>query len=488
MKRFPLLIVSLLLACPSFAQPAAHAAPKAAPARAKAASGARLDLYLEALDGQGWQWFFLADAVRHRLDGAELRVYPIVEKGAGGAFSARRGEPELAESMRLAVLLKAYPGKELTYLNARSLSPAPDGWRDAALFAGINPDELEKRAAAEGKADLADVYRLSSAAGATGSALFLSGRPYAGSQRLMALYDAVNAALPPSRRAALPAGYKPKPKAPPPGLWVVLSSGAQKSDALIGVFDRYFEGIKPVTLAYDSADRKAKFPELEFAPAYILSGTPEARERLANELKAGLFKDVSGYLVYEDRQHRGVYPSRPAVPGKLEAYVMSECPFGVMAENSLLAAEKNKLLPPGTKLEIHYIGDAKKDEKGAYEFSSLHGPAEWQEDARQLYIAKHFPDKLNAYLEERNKEVSSPDWKKAAAAAGVDAAAVEAGENEGKELLAADFALSSSLGITTSPSFIADGNQFMVGLGELIKLPGYEKVPPPGQPAAGCNK
>jgi hypothetical protein len=489
MKTAPLLL-SLLLACPAFAQQAVPAAPKAAaPAAAKPApSTARLDLYLEAMDGQGWQWFFLADTVRRRMDAAELRVYPLVTKGADGAFAARRGDAELAESLRLAVLLKVWPAKQLTYLNARSLSPAADGWRDAALFAGINPDELEKRVTAEGKADLEAAYKTASAAGATESSLFLAGKPYAGAQRLMSLFSAVNEALPPARRVPAPAGYKPKPKAPPPGLWVVLGPGTSKSDQLISVFAKYFDGIKPVTLDFDSAERKAKFPSLEFAPAYILTGTPEARQALDNELKAGLFKDVSGFLVYEDKQRRGVYPARAAAPGKVEAYVMSECPFGVMAENSLLDAQKNKLLPDGAKLEIHYIGDAKKDDKGAWEFSSLHGPAEWQEDARQLYIAKYFPDKFYAYLAERNKEVSSPDWKKAAAAAGVDAAKVEAGENEGKELLAADFALSSGLGITTSPSFIADGNQFMVGLGELIKQPGYGKVPPPGQPAAGCNK
>jgi 2-hydroxychromene-2-carboxylate isomerase len=484
MKKFSLLLLSLALACPAFAQkPAAGR-----PAQAKTASGARLDLYLEAMDGQGWQWLFLSDAVRHRLEGVELRVYPLVTKGADGAFSAARGEPELAEALRLAVLLKDYPGRQLAYLSARSLTPSAEGWRDAALFAGINPDELEKRVASEGRTALEAAYKVTSAAGVSGSALFLNGKHYEGSQRLMSLYDAVNAALPPSRRMPLPAGYKPKPPPPPPGLWVVLSTGTKSNEALLTVFGRYFEGIKPVTLDYDSAERRARFPSLEFVPAYVLSGTPEARARLDNELKAGLFRDASGYLIYEDRQSRGVYAARPAAPGTLEVYVMSNCPFGVMAENSLLEAQKNKLLPEGTKLAVHYIGDAKKDEKGAYEFSSLHGPGEWQEDARQLYIAKYFPDKLDAYLLERNKEITSPDWQKAAAAVGIDAARVDAGAEEGKALLAADFAASSELGITTSPSFMVDGRQFMVGLGELIKTPGYEKVPPPGQPAAGCNK
>ncbi|MDO8806643.1 MAG: thioredoxin domain-containing protein [Elusimicrobiota bacterium] len=491
MKRSVLLLISIVcLACPAFAQqaPAAPKSPAAAksPAEAKPAGG--MELYLEAMDGQGWQWFFLADTVRRRLDAAELRVYPLVSQNSDGTFSARRGETELAEALRLAVLAKAYPGKLLNYLNARSMSPSADGWRDAALFAGINPDELEKRAASEGAPALAAAYKKSSGAGVTETALFLGGKRYEGSQRLMPLYEAVNASLPAARRAPLPAGYTPKPKLPPPGFWVVVSSGVDKNDALVGVFDRYFEGIKPAILDYGSAERAARFPALEFVPSYILAATPEARIRLDAEIKSGLFKEAGGYLVYEDRQRRGLYAGRPEKKNTLEIFVMSQCPYGVMAENAVLEAEKNKLLPEGLKVEIHFIGDAKKDDKGAWAFSSLHGQAEWEENARQIFIAEKSPDKFNAYLLERNKEITSPDWQKAAKSAGIDSGKVTAGSEEAKDLLAANFTATGALGITTSPSFMVDGKHFVVGLGELAKMPGFEKIPPPGQPAAGCAK
>ena len=488
MRKTALFVLCALLPLAAAAQnkkPAAPGQPKAA-AQAKApAGGGRMTLYLEAMDGQGWQWFFLADAVRRGLPAATLTVTPVVTRLDDGSFAARRGEPELAESYRLALLAKAWPGKLLNYLNARSLSPAADGWRDAALFAGVNPDELEKRAGREGKAALAEAYARAAAAGASETSLFLDGKRYEGSQRLMPLYDAVNAALPAGKRAALPAGYVPKPKPVPPGFWVVLSSGMQKNDQLVAVFDRYFEGIKPQVLDYDSAERASRFPGLAFVPAYIVAGTPETKERLANEVQAGFFKEAGGYLVYEDRQRNGFYAGRTGDKSRLELYVMSHCPYGVMAENSLLDAEKNKLLPEGLKLEIHYIGDSKPGADGKPEFSSLHGKPEWEEDARQLFIAKQFPDKYHAYLLERNKDYQSDDWRKAAKAVGLDEKAVEAGFEEGKKLLEADFAATSALGIGTSPSFIVGGRQFMVGLGELMKQPGYEKLPQPGQPAAG---
>jgi hypothetical protein len=479
MKKAALLLLSVLL----FSQVSAQQPPAAA----KPAGGG-MELFLEAMDGQGWQWFFLADTVRRRLDGASLKVYPLVTKNADGTFSARRGEGEYAESLRLSVVLKSYPGKLLNYLNARSLSPSADGWRDAALFAGINPDELEKRASSEGVLALAAAHKRSSEAGASETALFLAGRRYEGSQRLMPLYEAVNASLPAAKRAPLPAGYTPKPKLPPPGFWVVVSSGIAKNDALVGVFDRYFEGIKPAVLDYASADRAARFPSLEFVPSYILSATPEAKARLEAEIKSGIFKETGGYLVYEDRQRRGLYAGRPEKKNTLEIFVMSQCPFGVLAENAVLDAEKNKLLPEGLKVEIHFIGEAVKDDKGAWNFSSLHGQAEWEENARQILIAKKFPDKFNAYLLERNKEINSPDWRKAAAAAGIDDVMVTAGFEESKELLAANFTATGALGISTSPSFMVNGQDFMVGLGELTKVPGFEKIPPPGQPSAGCAK
>lgn len=453
-------------------------------------AGGRMELYLEALDGQGWQLFFLADTVKKRLPAADLQVYPLVTKNADGSFAARRGEPELAESVRLAVLGKSYPGKILAYLSARSLSPSADGWRDAAVFAGINPDELERRAASDGQAALSGAYARALRAGAP---LLLDGKPYEGSQRLLPLYEAVNAALPAGNRVPPPAGYKPRPKAPPPAFWVALSSGMKKNEGLVNAFDKYFEGIKPAVLAYGSPELAGKFPWLDFLPAYIIAATPEAKSRLENELKAGVFKEKDGYLVYEDRQGRGFYASRPVKRDTLEVFVMSECPYGTAAENSLLEAVKDKTLPPGLKLEVHFIGDAKKAEKPApgasvWEFSSLHGEPEWRENARQLFISRRFPEKLFAYLLERNRDVKSPDWEKAAKTAGIDAEAVKAGAAEGEAMLAEDFAASTALGVSNSPSFILNGREFIMGLGELAKAPGFEKLPPPGQTGAGCNK
>ncbi|PIU19244.1 MAG: hypothetical protein COT18_08540 [Elusimicrobia bacterium CG08_land_8_20_14_0_20_59_10] len=458
-----------------------------AAAPAPSSSGTGVELYFEAMDNQGWQWLFLADVVRRRLDIAELKAYPLITKSEDGTFAAKRGEIELAESTRLAVFNKFYPAKTLLYLHARSMSTSPEGWKDAALFCGVNPDEFERHVSTDGALALSEAYAQTSAAGITETTLLLYGKRYEGAPRLMPLYNAVNSALPASRRVAPPAGYKPAPKPPPPGFWVVLGRDMKKNDALVNVFDKYFEDIKPAVFDYGAPQRSAKFPWLEFVPAYVLDATAEVKARLGKELNAGLFKEKDGYLVYEDRQRRGLFASRPVKKNTLELFAMSQCPYGVMAENLVLDAMKKKLLPKGLKLEVHFIGGAKKNASGVYEFSSLHGQAEWEEDARQIFISKRYPEKFTAYLLERNKSIASPDWEKAAKTAGVDAAAVTAGFEEAKAMLAEDFSASDALSISTSPSFIVNGREFMVGTGELMKTPGYEKLPEAGQAAGGCN-
>ena len=482
---------ALLIICALRASAADSVTAAEAPAAVNSvSSSARLELFFEAMDGQGWQEFFLVDAVRKRVGGAELKVYPLVVKNAEGKFEAKRGEAELAESMRLAVLAGVYPEKLLTYLNARSLSPMSDGWRDAAIFCGLDPAELSHKSEAEGQAALLAAYNRSQKAGVQGAALLINGKIYSGPRRLLPLLEAVNAVLPKRRRAALPKSYTDRIKMPPPQLLVVLSSSpfSQKNDALLGVFEKYFEGVKPEFLDYASAERAAKIPSLDFTPAYAIEASTAAKERLDSEIKAGIFKEADGWLVYCDRQRTGIYPGRPLRQNTLELFVMSYCPFAALAENALLDAKKKNLLPDGFKLEIHYIGDAEKKENGSYDFRSLHGTAEWQENLRQLVVARDFPDKFYGYLAERNKNITAAPWEDSAAKAGIDSKKVASAIAAGEKLLADDFALANALSISTSPSFVWEGRVFMVGLGELVKIPGFEKVALPGSGGAGCNK
>ncbi|MBU2529821.1 MAG: hypothetical protein KKD35_02175, partial [Elusimicrobia bacterium] len=134
-----------------------------------------------------------------------------------------------------------------------------------------------------------------------------------------------------------------------------------------------------------------------------------------------------------------------------------------------------------------YIVDGNKSPDGEMKFNSLHGPAEWEENIRQLYIADKFPNKLFAYLKERNKNVNSTQWELAAKAADISAAAITSGFEKAKDLLLEDSIYAKELGVSSSPSFLVDGKYFAIGMGELKKIEGFEKVPLKASNGGACK-
>lgn len=458
----------LLLAC-AFQAPPARAA------------GPDMELYFEAMDGQSWQWFFMADAARRRMPAAKLEVLPLVARGESG-WTSKRGEPELEESARIAWVSANRPESLFNYLNARSLSPWADGWRDAALFSGIDPDELGKKSAESRDSLLSGLNARAQARKAESTVLYINGKLYEGGQRLLDLYAAVNAALPEAERL-----YKPAAEAPggpaaaarTPKMWVLSAekAGVAGDPNVAGAFKRYFAGIKPKELDYASPEAKRLLKSPRSLPAYVIEDTPEVRKAFGQAISAGAFEQAGKNFVYYDKGRKALLPAEKALPGELELFTMSMCPYGVQAANSLAVAHRQGLLPKGTRLRFRYIADAVTDEKGGLTFKSLQGTPEWEENARQLFINKNFPDKFFDYLLTRNQDVKSSRWETAAEAAGIPPAAVAAGFEEGKRLLAEDVKRAGALAIGSSPTFLVDGRVLVTGLGGLTQLKGFEKIP-----------
>ena len=486
-------IFSALCAFAVFALVIIMAAPAIAQKKSNAKTG-NVELFLEPMDTQGWQLYLVTDAVTRRVTKADLKIYPLVSKDSKGAFSAKNGEQELDEARRIAIISAEYSSRIKDYLSARVFDMSSEGWKNAAVFAGINPDVLADKVSKNGEKELEKCYARATVLNADSSSLFIDGKIYDGTPRINAIFESINSALPESRRVPLPEGYVPPAKKALPQLYAVLPDGTKKNDQLIRVFDRFFEGIKPEVSGYDKV--RDKFPWLEFLPSYILPATEDVLTAFSDFIAAGEFKLSEGkdgeqrWVVYEDRNGNGFYPNKPARENTLEIYIMSQCPYGVAAGNLLFGAKKKGLIPENYNLEVHFIGNASKNDEGEWKFSSLHGENEWKEDARQLFIAKHYPDKFADYVLERNKEITSPDWKKAAFAVGLDTDEIENGENEAKELLANDFEIAEALGIGSSPSFISEGRSFFVGLSPIYKIKGLEKLSDSqaeAVPAGSCN-
>ena len=147
---------------------------------------------------------------------------------------------------------------------------------------------------------------------------------------------------------------------------------------------------------------------------------------------------------------------RKEAANRLEVFVMSQCPYGVKGLDAMQEVLKNF----GDKLEfaVHFIGDG----SASAGFKSMHGQGEVDEDLREVCAAKHYPknNKFMDYVWCRDKDIRGSDWKKCAGGStGIDAKVIETcstGE-EGKKLLEQEFALSSSLGIGASPTWLTNG-------------------------------
>jgi hypothetical protein len=147
---------------------------------------------------------------------------------------------------------------------------------------------------------------------------------------------------------------------------------------------------------------------------------------------------------------------RAEVKGQLEVFVMSECPFGLKALNAM--EEVLAAFGKDIKFTVHFIGD-ERDGKA----TAMHGQSEVDENIRELCAIENYPDTYMKYILCRNKNIKG-DWKPCAVD-GIDAAVIEKCFNEGGEQkLLEDYKVAKSLGISGSPTWIANGRHQFSGI------------------------
>ena len=153
---------------------------------------------------------------------------------------------------------------------------------------------------------------------------------------------------------------------------------------------------------------------------------------------------------------------------------MSQCPYGVMAENAVIEAKKKGAFPADKTVKIRYI--VNYDAKNG--FSSLHGSAEWEEDVRQLLIAKYYPKKLWQYLSIRNKDYRSSRWDKAMEAAGINIQKImKKFDTEGLELLKQEAQYVRDYAIGASPTFLWEG-KVVLDFNTAAEIEGFSFLDP----------
>lgn len=268
------------------------------------------------------------------------------------------------------------------------------------------------------------------------------------------------------------------------------ASGKQDPQLSAG-FANFLGGEPKVTaMTYEQAQQDPKLANLDysFLPLYLVKKTPELRTKLEQQIAAGFVQENDDYLIFPHLTRTGVYREKEVQPNLLEVFVMSQCPFGAMAENLIIQAQKEGKVPQDVQIKLRYVVGY-HPEAG---FQSLHGSAEWEENVRQLLIAKYYPKKLWKYLEIRNKDYRSSRWDKAMEEAGINVKKImKKFDIEGVEMLKEEAKYGQEYAVSASPTFLWEGKE-MLDFGSVAQKPGLDFLNPAraqqqgGAPAGSC--
>lgn len=150
---------------------------------------------------------------------------------------------------------------------------------------------------------------------------------------------------------------------------------------------------------------------------------------------------------------------------KVELFVMSFCPHGVIAANAMSPVAG--LLGDKADINVRYIASIEGDDIN--QVKSLHGPIEGIEDARQLCVLNNYGQETYwNYVDEINEkcypiyrngdDVYKACWQTAAKNAGVNISKIDTCvEKEGPSLIREEDKIAKSNGVSGSPTLIING-------------------------------
>lgn len=257
-------------------------------------------------------------------------------------------------------------------------------------------------------------------------------------------------------------------------------AGGGQDQNLNGGLENFIKGQNNpnnVEVKFVDVDREAALKDpkyeglnLDYMPLYLVEKNKITEEKFAEAIKYGQLKANNDFIIFEKQTGNGVYVNRKPIPNQLEIFVMSQCPYGVQAEERIINAMKLDKLPKNVNINIRYIAS-----EDGNSFNSLHGSAEWEEDVRQLIIKKYYPQKFWNYLEIRNKDYKSSLWDEAAEKAGINPKVFKKYWKEGLEMLREEVKHGNEYNVNSSPTVIWEG-RVVTNMGSLGSLPGFEEM------------
>jgi predicted DsbA family dithiol-disulfide isomerase len=391
----------------------------------------------------------------------DLQIDYIV-RPQGDGFRSLHGQPEIKGNIYQLCAKKLDATKFGPFVTcvSKQYRRIPRNWKQCAQKVGLNQTALQKCAdGKQGKALLRASMKRAQKAGARSSpTIVIAGKKYRGRRSTRGLMRAICKAAEkkPAACAKIPAPVKVD--------MIVLSDKRCKSCRT----QRYerklksiFPGIRIKKVDYATAEGKKIFKNtgIEMLPALFFAKNVEKSEAYGRFRRN--FQKKGDY--YQLRVAGKFAPARKETKGRLDLFVMSMCPYGTKALDSM----KGVLETFGEKFDFNIYYIAKKTKTG---FRALHRQPEIDENIRELCAIKHYPKnyKYMDYIWCRNKNIRSKDWQKCTGKNGIKTAVIKKcfeGE-EGKKLLTENIKLAQALHIGGSPTWLVNNKYVFKGFGD----------------------
>ena len=424
----------------------------------------------------------------------------IGNTGPNGEFSSLHGPSEVAGNIAQLCVAKHSPQALVDVVTCQNKNNAEvaKNWEPCATEAKANVAAIRTCIEGqEGKTLLTESFARAAARQATGSpTMFIGGKPYNGRRGSNDFLRAICAEY----SAKKPAACASIPESPKVAVTIIGDKRCAECDLgqWVGIVQSRVGNPVITQLDYSAPEAKAILTETSttMLPVVLfdesIKADKDATEAFSRWLRpAGKYQTLAIGASYMPAcadeggckldACKNTIACRAESKKKLELFVMSQCPYGVQALNSMKEVLTNL---KGIDFSVNFIAQG----SAASGFQSLHGQPEVDENIRELCAAKYYGNghKYMDYILCRNKEIQSNDWKKCATA-GIDAKVIEkcSTGGEGKKLLEENIKVANNLGIGASPTWVANGRHKFSGIdANSIKSnfcshnPGY----------AGCDK
>ncbi|MBW2985616.1 GILT family protein [Candidatus Woesearchaeota archaeon] len=456
----------------------------------------------------------------------EDAVYPVLQKLGNnvdfninyiatdlgnGQFSALHGQPEVLGNIVQLCAMKYNPENYMSMIvcqnkNAKSI---PGNWEQCAKDNDLDVKKIKTcYEGDEGKQLLSVSAKKTNQIGATGSpTIYLNGQSYGGGRTTSDFMRSIC-----NEFSDAPAACSDLPKSKEVSLTVLTDGRCKECDVsgLISSLKGLFPGLKITTLDYNSREGTNLYASLnlKYLPSLLFDDSVKEGEGYSNiqgylqqigeyqTLKVGATFDPNAEICdndIDDDNNNLIDCNDPGCSSKvvcrqeqsqkLDLFVMSQCPFGVKAENAMKEILENF---PNIDFDLHFIAN----DNGDGTFSSLHGQPEVDGNIRQSCIEKYYPNKFMDYIwcQTDNYQNIGSTWESCASKNGISTEAIKtcAEGEEGKQLLRENIKLTNDLNIGSSPTWFANNRYQFSGIdAETVKqnfcsynpgLPGCENV------------